>query len=192
MKVEKKSKILEKFNLQKKQYYLIVGRLIPDNNSKLIIEGFLKSNSNKSIVIVGDVPYNDNYANNTKLLSSNKVIFTGYVNDIVDLTILYNYSFCYIHGHEFGGTNPTMINALDLNCQILALDTVFNREMLENKSSVLFDKNSITKKINEFEERYEYLIKKNTRYKLPKKYDWNFIYNQYLEIFQGLTNYQNK
>ena len=190
--VNKKSKILEKFSLQNKQYYLIVGRLIPDNNSKLIIEGFLKSNSNKSIVIVGDVPYNDDYANNIKLLSSNKVIFTGYVNDQVDLTILYNNCYCYIHGHEFGGTNPTMINALDLNCQILALDTVFNREMLENKSSVFFNKNSITKKINEFEERYEEFIQNNTRYKLPKKYDWNFISNKYLEIFQGLTNSQNK
>ena len=190
--VNKKSKILEKFSLQNKQYYLIVGRLIPDNNSKLIIEGFLKSNSNKSIVIVGDVPYYDDYANNTKLLSSNKVVFTGYVNDQVDLTILYNNCYCYIHGHEFGGTNPTMINALDLNCQILALDTVFNREMLENKSSVFFNKNSIAKKINEFEERYEEFIQKNTSYKLPKKYDWNFISNKYLEIFQGLTNCQNK
>ena len=56
----KSYKILEKFNLHKKEYYLIVGRLIPDNNSKLIIEGFLNSNSNKSIVIVGDVPYDDN------------------------------------------------------------------------------------------------------------------------------------
>ena len=46
-----------------------------------------------------------------------------------------------------------MINALDLNCQILALDTVFNREMLENKKSVFFNKNSIQllKKYNEFE-----------------------------------------
>ena len=192
MQVEKKSKILEKFSLQKKQYYLIVGRLIPDNNSKLIIEGFLNSNSNKSIVIVGDVPYNDNYANDIKLLRSKKVVFTGYVNDQVDLTTLYKNCFGYMHGHEFGGTNPTMINALDLNCQILALDTVFNKEMLENKSSVLFDKNSITKKINKFEERYEELIQKNTSYKLPKKYDWDFIYNQYLDVFQSLTNYQNK
>ena len=192
MKVKKKSKILEKFNLQKKQYYLIVGRLIPDNNSKLIIEGFLKSNSNKSIVIVGDVPYNDDYANNIKLLSSNKVVFAGYVNDQVDLTTLYNNCFGYIHGHEFGGTNPTMINALDLNCQILALDTVFNREMLENKKLVFFNKNSIDKKINEFEKRYDELIQNNTSYKLPEKYDWNFIFNQYLEVFQGLTNYQNK
>jgi len=192
MKVKKKSKILEKFSFQKKQYYLIVGRLIPDNNSKLIIEGFLKSNSKKSIVIVGDVPYNDDYVSNIKLLSSNKVVFTGYVNDQVDLKTLYENCFGYIHGHEFGGTNPTMINALDLNCQILALDTVFNREMLESKSSVLFNKISITKKINEFEERYLELIQKSTSYNLPKKYDWNFISSQYLEIFQSLTNYQNK
>ena len=192
MKVEKKSKVLEKFSLQKKQYYLIVGRLIPDNNSKVIIKDFLKSNSDKSIVIVGDVPYNDDYANEIKLLSSNKVVFTGYVNDQIDLTALYENCFGYIHGHEFGGTNPTMINALDLNCQIFALNTVFNREMLKNKSSVLFDKNSVSKKINEFEERYSELIQKNIKYKLSKKYDWDFIYNQYLEVFYNLTNYQNK
>ena len=43
MVADNKTKILEKFSLQKKQYYLIVGRLIPDNNSKLIVESFLKS-----------------------------------------------------------------------------------------------------------------------------------------------------
>ncbi len=188
----KSSKILENFKLEKKQYYLIVGRLIPDNNSKLIIEDFLKSNSNKSIVIVGDVPYDDDYANDIKLLSSEKVVFTGYINDQIDLTTLYNNCYGYIHGHEFGGTNPTMINALDLNCQILALDTVFNREMLGNKKSVFFNKNSISKKICEFEYIYEKLIEKNSNYKLPKKYDWDLIVKQYLKVFDGLTNYQNK
>ena len=194
MKVKKKSKILEKLSLKKKDYYLIVGRLIPDNNSKLIIEGFKNSKSKKSIVIVGDVPYNDNYSNNIKLLSSNKVIFTGYINNQVDLTTLYENCFGYIHGHEFGGTNPTMINALDLNCKILALDTVFNREMLYNKISILFNKNenSISNKINEFEDSYDDLVSKNIYYKLPKKYNWDFISNQYLEVFQNLTNYQNK
>ena len=85
-----------------------------------------------------------------------------------------------------------MINALDLNCQILALDTVFNREMLKNKKSVFFNKNSITKKINEFEDIFEELIKKNKNYKFPNKYNWEFIVNQYLEVFRGLTNCQNK
>ena len=85
-----------------------------------------------------------------------------------------------------------MINALDLNSQILALDTVFNREMLVNKDSVLFDKNSISKKINEFENKYDEFVQKNRNYKLPKKYDWDFILNQYLEVFHGLTSCQNK
>ena len=188
----KKSKILEKFGLKKKEYYLIVGRLIPDNNSKEIIKGFLNSNTNKSIVIVGDVPYNDEYANDIKLLKSKKIVFTGYVNDQIDLSTLYYNCYGYIHGHEFGGTNPTMINALDLNSQILALDTVFNREMLENKNSIFFKKNSISKKIDEFENRYDELIYKNSNYILPEKYDWDFIFNQYLEVFYSLTNYQNK
>ena len=192
MKSNKNSKILEKLKLYKKDYYLIVGRLVPDNNSKLIIEGFLKSNSNKSIVIVGDVPYNDDYAKDVKKFSSNRVIFTGYIRNQDDLGTLYSNCFGYIHGHQFGGTNPTMINALDLNCQILALDTIFNREMLENKKSIMFKKNTIVKKINQFEYNYKQLIIKNSSYKLQKKYDWNCISNQYLAVFYSLTNYQNK
>ena len=50
----------------------------------------------------------------------------------------------YVHGHEFGGTNPLMINALDLNCQIISLNTKFNIEMLENKKVVFFEKNVIS------------------------------------------------
>ena len=38
----------------------------------------------------------------------------------MNLTQLYKNCFAYIHGHEFGGTNPTMINALYLNCEIIA------------------------------------------------------------------------
>ena len=194
MSKEKNLDVLKKLNLKKNEYYLIVGRLIPDNNSKLIIQGFLKSNSKKSLVIVGDVPYRDSYSKDIKLLASKKVIFTGYINSQEDLTVLYNNCFGYIHGHEFGGTNPTMINALDLNSQILALDTVFNREMLYNKKSILFKKNenSISNKINEFENTHDKLVQQNIKYKIQQKYDWDFISNQYLEVFQNLTNYQNK
>ena len=187
--------VLSKFKLLEKNYYLIVGRLIPDNNSMLIIKGFVKSSSKKKLVIVGDVPYSDKYADDVKSFKSHhNIIFTGYIKNQNELSCLYKYCYGYIHGHEFGGTNPTMINALDLNCQILALDTLFNREMLYNKKSILFNKNenSISNKIIELEERYNELIQKNNSYKLSKKYDWDFISNKYLEVFKDLTNYQSK
>ena len=105
---------------------------------------------------------------------------------------MYKNCFGYVHGHQFGGTNPTMVNALHLNCEVLALDTVFNREMLNNKESILFDKNSIISGFNEFEYRYNELTQKNINYELPEKYNWDFIKDQYSEIFKNLTNYQNK
>ena len=71
--------VLKKFNLHKNQFYLIVGRLIPDNNSKLIIESFIRSNNNKKLVVVGDVPYIDKYADDIKKIKSEKLILTGYI-----------------------------------------------------------------------------------------------------------------
>ena len=131
-----KESILKKYNIKKNEYYLIVGRLIPDNNSRIIIEGFVRSKSNKKLIIVGDVPYKDSYAARIKSIKNKQIVFTGYVKCNKHLSELYKNCFAYIHGHEFGGTNPTMINALYFNIEILALDTLFNREMLIGKKLI--------------------------------------------------------
>ena len=186
----KKVELIKKYNLSPNEFYLIVGRLIPDNNSKLIIQGFIKSKSKKKLVIIGDVPYKDNYAIDVKSYSSSRIIFTGYVNDQKELSSFFNYSYGYIHGHEFGGTNPTMINALDSNCQIIALNTVFNNEMLKDKKSIYFEKNlkSISDAIDLFEAKYEKITMKNLDYRIPKKYNWDYIVEQYLQAFNQLSN----
>lgn len=180
-------------NLEKYNYYLIVGRLIPDNNSELIITSFLKSFSKKKLVVVGDVPYKDNYAKKIKKMACDKIIFTGYLNCNETLSSLYKFCFAYIHGHEFGGTNPTMINALDFNCQILSLKTNFNIEMLANKKVVFFEKN-LKSSINSFlyfEKNYQKILKSNYKYILPKKYNWDIICTQYLNTFKEVIS-QNK
>ena len=58
--------VMRKYKITSKNYYLIVGRLIPDNNSDLIVEGLLMSKSNKRLVVVGDVPYSDNFSKKLK------------------------------------------------------------------------------------------------------------------------------
>ena len=180
---------LKKLNIKIQDYYLIVGRLIPDNNCKLIIKEFLRTKSKKKLVIVGDVPYRDKYSEDIKLIKSERIILTGYINSQEELTQIYRNCFCYIHGHEFGGTNPTMINALDLNCNIIALKTKFNIEMLLGKNVIFFKKdlNSIFNSINQFEKKYQNIIKSNINYKLNEKYDWDIIVKQYLEVFKKLT-----
>jgi glycosyltransferase involved in cell wall biosynthesis len=112
------------------------------------------------------------------------------------LAELYHNCYVYVHGHEFGGTNPTMIKAMAYGCAILALDTVFNQEMLTNgKFGIFFKKEilSISTMIRYCEK--ENIIMDNLRQKsvegINKKYNWDYVSRQYSEIFNSLITERN-
>ena len=187
---------INKWNLKQRDYFLVIGRLIPDNNADLIIKGFLKSNSNKKLVVVGDVPYKDNYASDLKNMVDKRLIFTGYVKDQDLLAELYHNCYVYVHGHEFGGTNPTMIKAMAYGSTILALDTVFNQEMLQKGKFGLFFKKdifSITKQIDYCEKENILIdkLRKESVNGITNKYNWDFITKQYLDVFNSLVSQRN-
>ena len=182
--------LLERFKLIPESYYLIVGRLIPDNNAYLIIKGFLQSGSNKKLVIVGDVPYKDEYADGLKKLESEKLIFVGYVTNASELMALYQNCFAYIHGHKYGGTNPTMLNAMANKCAILALNTSFNREMLTDSLGIFFeeDERSVAEQIKKLENEpsKRRILKSEVSKGLTEKYDWDYITDAYLLNIKNL------
>ena len=184
--------LIKQWPITPKEYYLVVGRMIPDNNADIIVKGFLASNSSKKMVVVGDVFYRDNYADKLKALKDERLIFTGYVNDSDVLAALYHHSYMYVHGHEFGGTNPTMIKAMAYGCGILALNTVFNKEMLNNDSyGIYFDKNqeAVRRQIN-YADQHPYKIKQlrqKSQLGITDKYNWGCITDQYLEVFKRLA-----
>ena len=186
------SSLIQQWHITPKEYYLVVGRMIPDNNADIIVKGFLASNSTKKMVVVGDVFYKDIYADALKALKDERLIFTGYVNDPDVLTALYHHCYVYVHGHEFGGTNPTMIKAMAYGCAILALNTVFNNEMLNNDSyGIYFEKNqeAVRLQIN-YADQYPKEIKKlrkNSHLGITDKYNWDCITDQYLEVFRRLA-----
>ena len=185
--------LIKFWDIKPREYYLVIGRLIPDNNADLIVNGFLKSESNKKLVVVGDVPYKDKYADSLKSIKDKRLVFTGYVNDQAILAELYHNCYVYIHGHEFGGTNPTMIKALAYGSAILALKTPFNLEMLQStKFGLYFEKNfkSIKNMINYCEVRKSYMkqLRINSKIGITKKYKWDNIILEYLKIFKALMN----
>jgi glycosyltransferase involved in cell wall biosynthesis len=183
---------LQHWNLSSREYYLIVGRLIPDNNADLIIEGFLKSASDKKLVVVGDAPFSDAWAQRVKQLEGPRVLFTGYIRDPEALASLYSHCYAYFHGHEFGGTNPAMLKALGYGCAILALNTPFNQEMLQNgKHGWYFEKdnNAIAQIVAAAESRAEDLsgLRKTARQGLTEKYSWDRVTEQYIMVFKRLA-----
>lgn len=185
--------VLGTFDLNPFDYYLVVGRLIPDNNADLIIEGFIRSKSKKKLIIVGDVPYKDLYADTVKAKAASNIIFMGYVTNSELLAELYHHCFAYIHGHEFGGTNPALLKALAYGCAVLALNTPFNNEMLANgKHGLFFEKNilSIASVVQQAEKKTDLIdkLRKTSRNGLTEKYNWNHITDQYVTILNKLAS----
>lgn len=168
-----------------------MGRLIPDNNADLIVREFVASKSTKKLVIVGDVPYSDAYASAIKSTSDPRLVFTGYVTDQDALAELYHNAFAYFHGHEFGGTNPTMLKALAYGCAICAIDTVFSREMLsDNEHGVYFSKEAgnLMDLIHYVESDPQKLLdlKETSRKRIVENYTWEKITSQYDELFKNM------
>jgi glycosyltransferase involved in cell wall biosynthesis len=188
---------IKKWNLDRQGYYLIVGRMIPDNNADVIINAFVLSTSDRKLVILGEAPIKDPYESKLRAIKDERLVFTGYVNDQDDLKSLYHNSFAYFHGHEYGGTNPAMLKAMGYGCAILALDTRFTREMLQNgKHGWLFDKSiaSVLTVIEKAEESPLEMeaLRETARDGLTKKYNWDHVTDQYLEVFNFLKNRKNK
>ena len=184
--------LISPFGLQPGEYYLIVGRLVPDNNADLLVEGFIAAHSSKKLVIVGDVPYKDEYADAIKSKASPNIIFLGYITNSEILAELYHHCFAYLHGHEFGGTNPTMLKAMAYGTGILALNTPFNREMLSDGSyGLFFEKNSpsiagLMQQV-EYQEGLLEDLRKVVRNGLTAKYNWDHITDAYLALLNELV-----
>jgi glycosyltransferase involved in cell wall biosynthesis len=183
---------LKDFDLAPGDYYLIVGRLIPDNNADLIVRGFERSGTKRRLVVVGDVPYKDEYADRVKATTDPRVRFVGYVKDQALLRELYCNSYAYFHGHEFGGTNPALLKALGFGCGILALDTPFSREVLAGeRHGRYFPKTAegVTASLDWAEANPERLqaMRDSSRTRIEEAYTWEKIVDQYEALFKRLA-----
>ena len=139
---KKYTNFLKKHKLTAGNYYLVVGRFVPENNYETIIREFTKSDTKKPLVIITDVTENRFYK---RLLAATnfdkdpRIKFVGTVYDRDLLKKLREKSFAYFHGHSVGGTNPSLLEALastDLN---LLYDCQFNREVAR-KGALYFGK----------------------------------------------------
>jgi glycosyltransferase involved in cell wall biosynthesis len=184
---------LAQFGLTPRGYFLVVGRLIPDNNLRFIVREYENFSGDHKLVVLGDVPYKDEYAESVKGTTDRRIIFPGYISDQHQLTELYANCLGYIHGHEFGGTNPSLIKALGSGCCIIALDTVFAREvLLDGEYGFFFSKEngaltSILEQLRRSPALCESYREKVHR-RIEDRYTWERIVGLYVDKFEQLVS----
>ncbi len=179
----------KKHSVKANEYYLVVGRFVPENNYELMIKEFMKSNSRKDFVIISNVEQNSFYEGlleRTKFNQDPRIKFVGTVYDQELLKKVREQAYGYFHGHEVGGTNPSLLEALASTKLNLLLDVVFNKEV-GSDGAVYFTKenNSLATLIDIADHYSENQIEelgKKAKNRITQEYSWEKIVKEYEEL----------
>lgn len=180
------------------KYYLTVGRFVPENNFETMIREFMKSNSKKDLALITNVSsiFLEELKKKTNYDKDPRIKFVGTVYDQELLKYIRKHAYGYIHGHEVGGTNPSLLESLGITNLNLLLDVNFNREV--GAKSALYwtkDNNSLSQLINTCDKLNNKEINKLGKLakdRIIKHYSWEHITNKYQNVFNNSEKYLNK
>lgn len=131
---------LERLGVSRGGYFIVAGRLNPENNIERIVESFVRSKSNLKMLVLGVANYDSpvQLRLNELAQSCDNVILGGHVGDRGLFGRLLRHSAAYLHGHTVGGMNPSLVEAMGCGAAVIAYRTPFNEETLGG-TGVLFE-----------------------------------------------------
>ncbi len=179
---------LKKHGLRDKDFFISVGRFVPENNFDIMICEFMKSNTKKDFAII--TTENPCYARELQqkyhYQGDKRIKFVGTVYDTELLKKIRENAYGYFHGHEVGGTNPSLLESLGSTRVNLILDVGFNREVAGN-TAIYWSKEegSLAERINQVDQmtkEQQEELGKLARCRIENTYSWEKICEQYKRI----------
>lgn len=181
----------EEKGLSPKSYYLVVGRFVPENNYETMIREFMLSKSKRDFALITNVSdkFLDELKKWTHFDEDPRIKFVGTVYDQELLMKIRENAYAYLHGHEVGGTNPSLLEALGSTDLNLLLDVGFNREVAEG--AALYwrkEDGSLARLIEVADGLGTAAIAKRGEFasaRIERNYSWREISAKYKELFEG-------
>lgn len=177
-----------KWAIKEKEYYLIIGRFVPENNYARAIKEFMASNTSRDLVIVANhegSAYFQQLKKETGFDADHRIKFIGTVYDQDLLKYLRQECRAYIHGHEVGGTNPSLLEALAQTNENLVLGVDFNRKVaVDGARYWTKEPGNLSQLINTIDGQEEAVeLGQIAKWHMRENYTWEKVVQQYEELF---------
>ena len=178
-------RVLDKIGLRAHQYFVVIARPEPENSILEIVKAFSQSASDKTLVVLGNFAEDNEYHQSVKQFESTKILFPGAIYDGQIISSLRFFSLAYIHGHQVGGTNPSLIEAMAAGAPVIAHDNKFNRWVVGD-NGLFFSSQRQLKEIfseNQIATERVSMSEKNKR-RVEAKFNWDTILLDYEKCFR--------
>ena len=180
---------LEKFNLKKYDYNIMICRLEPENNIEIILDGVVQSQSSMKMYICARNDHKYGQYLIDKYKNEKRIVFLGWVGGQNVLNDLRNFSALYFHGHSVGGTNPSLLEAMAGGALIAAHGNVFNKNVLgdnavffltPDEAAAIIDNNATVQS-----KRSQFIS--NNLHRIKTYYNWQHIADMYDKMFEEVA-----
>jgi rhamnosyltransferase len=187
----------EEKGVKKNEYYLVVGRFVPENNYETMLTEFMKSNTKKDFVLITNIEKNKFYCKlkeKTNFDKDKRIKFVGTVYNQELLKKIRENAYSYLHGHEVGGTNPSLLESLATTDMNILLDVGFNREVGEN-GALYFTKDNdvlaeLINRVDRYDERCINRYQCNAKNRIKSEYSWEKIICDYEKLFKNIRSFR--
>jgi len=182
--------IKEKFGLNKDEYILFLGRLVPEKGLRYLVEAFKKVKTDKKLVIAGGSSDTDEFANELRKMAKDddRIIFTGFVQG-EELDELYSNAYVYTLPSDLEGMPLSLLEAMSYGNCCLVSD-------IDECASVVEDKAMVFKKsdVDDLREKLQQACDKPKMVKKYKeeaadficeKYNWDDVVDKTMELYRG-------
>lgn len=146
------AKVLKKYSLKKRSYFIWNGRIVPDNHIDELVQAYRKVKTSLKCLILGDDLYKSEYKIKLHSMAhpDKRIIFPGFLAHSVAEALVRN-AYAYIETKRSGGTHPSLVEAMSVGALIISDDCTANKEVL-GETALFYSQEkgakSLTQKMN--------------------------------------------
>lgn len=179
-----------KYGLKKDNYFLFLGRIVPEKGIHYLIDAYNQVCTNKKLVIAGGASDTDSYYEELKRKAQNNknIIFTGFVQG-QELKELYSNAYVYVLPSDLEGMPLSLLEAMSYgNCCVTSdieeCSTVMEDCGVTFKKGNIQDLSQVLQRLNDDVKLIQKIKSESTQFIL-KKYNWDDIVDKTLELYRG-------
>lgn len=187
-KVKLSTNTATRYGIASDSYAFKVCRIVPENNIDLILEVFSRRSMN--LVLVGNWAFsNYGLALKEKYKGYDNLILLDPIYEQSAIDELRSNCSLYIHGHSAGGTNPSLVEAMNLGLCCVVYNASYNIETTENKALYFNTEADLNGIVEDYENNsLDVKSVKETLYEVAlRRYSWSLITDKYGKVFMEAT-----
>lgn len=133
---------LAKYGLASGRYGILIARPEPENSILEVVQAYSRAHRGMPLVVLGNYKPDHAYQAAVQAAASDEVKFVGAIYDKAEVQALRAHARFYVHGHQVGGTNPSLVEALGAGNPVLAHANPFNQWVADDAAVYFSDVDS--------------------------------------------------